>query len=469
MAKAAREIQTESAGEPGTPGAAAARSPAEERAEKPSVFCFKKRKASCKGAKDEGDPAACPETGHRLGADPGEATVPSRSQSPRGAWAALKSLARPRRRLSSSSRKKAPADAQVRLETSVEEAGARGGPRPRGSSGWAMPCLRLSRGRKRPSPSEAAEDSEGSVKASEAAGVVSKASEEPADSAPADKADVAESSGQVSGEEKEREVAAESADAAGKREPLAEPSPGEDEAPERAVQPEKTRSETANEPVQDKLPEGSPHPAVVDAEAEEAASEAPVSEEPPGSAPEVAAGREMAASRQEPPDGDGGDRSANRREEQRGADGAATRAGRPAASAEAARAPSRPVEPPGWDAAWEAGGGVGIVITVTAAADSDDADSDQTCQPSPVLRPNKQKGPKKGGGSEAGHEEGSAAGGGRQLEDKGLGEPGHRTAEQREVLLVETASSLVKAAIQASIEQLLNEMALEQNKENSFL
>uniref|UniRef100_A0A8C6VD71 A-kinase anchoring protein 5 n=1 Tax=Naja naja TaxID=35670 RepID=A0A8C6VD71_NAJNA len=45
----------------------------------------------------------------------------------------------------------------------------------------------------------------------------------------------------------------------------------------------------------------------------------------------------------------------------------------------------------------------------------------------------------------------------------------HWTSEQYEMLLIETAASLVKTAIQSSVEQLVNEMALEQNKQNSVL
>lgn len=42
-----------------------------------------------------------------------------------------------------------------------------------------------------------------------------------------------------------------------------------------------------------------------------------------------------------------------------------------------------------------------------------------------------------------------------------------RTSEQYETLLIETASSLVKNAIQLSIEQLVNEMASDDNKQSS--
>ena len=44
-----------------------------------------------------------------------------------------------------------------------------------------------------------------------------------------------------------------------------------------------------------------------------------------------------------------------------------------------------------------------------------------------------------------------------------------RTSEQDETLLIETASSLVKNAIQLSIEQLVNEMASDDNTINNRL
>ena len=44
-----------------------------------------------------------------------------------------------------------------------------------------------------------------------------------------------------------------------------------------------------------------------------------------------------------------------------------------------------------------------------------------------------------------------------------------RTSEQYETLLIETASSLVKNAIQLSIEQLVNEMASDDNAKSNLL
>ncbi|XP_062433687.1 A-kinase anchor protein 5 [Rhea pennata] len=459
MAKAAREIQMESAGEPEAPSAAAACSAAEQGAEKPSVLCFKKRKASCKRALEasEGD----------RGADPGEeAKGAGRSRSAGGAWAALKSLARPRHRGSKSRRKKAPA---AGVE---EEAGPLGSPGPRGGSGCTMPCLRRRpRGGETPSASEVAEESDGSARS----GNLPTPGGEPAASAQPAGGSVAERPRQLSMGKEDMEAAAESAGAAGKSEPPAEPGPGEC-----VGQPGATDPAAASKATQEERSEGSPCQNVADRDedAEEAASEAATRETAAAAMQEMAAVgtthematatqemaatmREMAATAQE--------MAATTQEMAAVAmqeTAAATTTREMAATQEMAATHVAPpdgadpgvgaeeaaeAEPP---APWAAG--AGIVITVTAAAESDDDDKDDLAaahEASPALRRRGQ----------AGAEE-ERGGGQRQGEG-----PGGRAAEQRERLLVETASSLVKAAIQASVEQLLNEMALEQRKQNSFL
>uniref|UniRef100_A0ABM5FBU3 A-kinase anchor protein 5 n=1 Tax=Pogona vitticeps TaxID=103695 RepID=A0ABM5FBU3_9SAUR len=118
---------------------------------------------------------------------------------------------------------------------------------------------------------------------------------------------------------------------------------------------------------------------------------------------------------------------------------------------------------------------VGIVITITEAEEFQEEE-----EPAPVYEPfsfpqaSKKKGKKKANKSANSGVEGS----GQTWEGKtppkvpsplGANDQERRTSEQYEVLLIETATSLVKAAIQSSIEQVLNEVALEQNKQNSFL
>lgn len=459
MVKAAKEIQMENSGEAETHSTGATCSPSEERAEKPSMLCFKTRKKSCKKGTTVKDvcEAASEEKSQCISTDQGEVKVSDQSRSSKGAWAAIKNLARPRRRQKSSSRKKVPSDSQVEMD--AEEGCAQGFPKKRVSSGVKMPCVRFSRGKKKPSPSEAVEESEGSVQANEVTGTLNKASEEPEDLAPTDKP---ESISPVSVEE-DQDTAKESVNSVGKSEPLTEPTPDAEERTECTAQSEITASETAQETLQ----EGSPAQTTVHGDGEEVASEAPVSKDQPNSTPETTELQEIPHVCEELPEEDQSENSVSLPEEcqteETVKDLSQSAVKEDAASVQDCSSHQVTLEA-------NAVTGVSIVITVTEAEDSDNTDSDQAYEPSPVLQRNKQKGNKKSSGSfDLGQKEGPEADGGPQAEEKGPGDQGHRTGEQYESLLIETASSLVKAAIQSSIEQLVNEMALEQNKHNSFL
>ncbi|NXQ83264.1 AKAP5 protein, partial [Nyctibius grandis] len=446
MAKAAKEIQMENPREAETHSPGATCSPSEEQAEKPSMLCFKKRKKSCKKGLTVKDACegASEEKSQRVSTDQGEAKAANQSQSSKGAWAAIKNLARPRRRQKSSSRKKVPSDSQMHLEMDAEEGCARGFPKKRASSGVKMPCVRFSRGKKKPIPSEAVEESEGSVQANEVMGILNKASKEPEDLAPMDKS---ESFSPVSAEE-DQDAVKESADSVGKSEPLSEPTPDAEEHTECPAQPEITDSEAVHETAQEKLQEGSLPQTTVHVEGGEVAPEVPVAKDQPVSAPESTELQEIPNICKALPEGDESEKSINLPEECKAEetvmDFSQAAFEDDAASAQGCSSHQVTLEV-------NACAGVGIVITVTEAEDSADTDSDHAYKPSPVLHRNKQKGNKKSSGS------------------FDFGDQGHRTGEQYELLLIETASSLVKAAIQSSIEQLVNEMALEQNKHNSFL
>ncbi|NWR49677.1 AKAP5 protein, partial [Regulus satrapa] len=499
MVKAAKEIQMENPREAETPSTGATSSPPEEQAKKPSMLCFKKRKKSCKKGLTVKD--ACEGASEKksqcVSADQEEVKASSPSRSSKGTWAAIKNLARPRRRQKSSSRKKVTSDSQVQLEVDAEESCAQDLPKKRASSGVKMPCVRFSRGKKKPSPSEAVEESEGSVQANEVMGVVNKASEEPEDLAPTDKS---ESFSPVSAQEEQdtvkqeqhgmkeeqdtgkedqdtgkedqdtgkedQDTAKESDTSVGKSEPSTEPTRDAEEHSECTVQLEITDSETVDETAQDKLQEGSPPQTIDDAEGREVAPEAPVSKDQPDNAPEITEWQESPNICKEMPERDELERSINLpkecKAEETVTDFSELASGGDAASVQEAASVMDAEKA-------NTGTGVSIVITITEAEDSD-TDSDQAYEPSPVLHQKKQKGNKKSNrNDDVGQKEGPEAGGSPQAEEKGLGDQGHRTGEQYELLLVETASSLVKAAIQSSIEQLVNEMALEQNKHNSFL
>ncbi|KFO86439.1 A-kinase anchor protein 5 [Buceros rhinoceros silvestris] len=459
MVKAAKEIQMENSGEVETHSTGATCSPSEEQAEKPSMLCFKTRKKSCKKGTTVKDvcEGALEEQSQCISTDQGEAKVSDQSRSSKGAWAAIKNLTRPRRRQKSSSRKKVPSDSQVEMD--AEEGCAQGFPKKRVSAGVKMPCVRFSRGKKKPSPSEAVEKLEGSVQANEVTCILNKASEEPEDLAPTDKP---ESISPVSVEE-DQDTAKESVSSVGKSEPLTEPAPDAEERTECTAQSEITASETAPEILQ----EGSPAQTTVHVEGEEVASEAPVSKDQPNSTRETTELQEIPHVCEDLPEGDESEKRVNLPEEcqteEPVKDFSQSVVKEDAASVQDCSSHQVTLEA-------NAGTGVSIIITVTEAEDSDNTDSDQAYEPSPVLQRNKQKGNKKSSGSfDLGQKEGPEADGGPQAEENGPGDQGHRTGEQYELLLIETASSLVKAAIQSSIEQLVNEMALEQNKHNSFL
>ncbi|NXP32535.1 AKAP5 protein, partial [Leiothrix lutea] len=469
MVKAAKEIQMENPREAETPSTGATCSPPEEQAKKPSMLCFKKRKKSCKkelAVKDACE-GASEEKSQCVSTDQEEAKASNPSQSSKGTWAAIKNLARPRRRQKSSSRKKVPSDSQVQLEVDAEESCAQDLPKKRASSGVKIPCVRFSRGKKKPSPSEAVEESEGSVQANEMMGVVNKASEEPEDLAPTDKS---ESFSPVSAQEEQdtvKQEPKESDTSLGKSEPLTEPTDDAEEHSECTVQLEITDSETVDETAQDKLQKGSLPQTTNDAEGREVAPEVPVSKDQPDNAPEITEWQEIPDICKEMPERDELEKSIKPPEECKAketvTDFSELASGGDAASVQEAAGVKDAVKA-------NAGPGVSIVITITEAEDSDNTDSDQAYEPSPVLHQKKQKGNKKSNrNADVGQKEGPEAGGGPQAEEKGLADQGHRTGEQYELLLIETASSLVKAAIQSSIEQLVNEMALEQNKHNSFL
>ncbi|NXR25507.1 AKAP5 protein, partial [Cinclus mexicanus] len=493
MVKAAKEIQMENPREAESPSTGATCSPPEEQARKPSMLCFKKRKKSCKKGltvKDECE-GASEEKSQCVSTDQEEAKASNPSRSSKGTWAAIKNLARPRKRQKSSSRKKVPSDSQVQLEVDAEESCAQDLPKKRAGSGVKMPCVRFSRGKKKPSASEAVEESEGSVQANEVMGIVNKASEEPEDLVPMDKS---ESFSPVSAQEEQdtvkeeqhrmkddqdavkedqdavkedqdtvkedHDTAKESDTSVGKSEPLTEPTHDAEEHSECAVHLEKITLETVDETAQDKLQEGSLPQTTNNVEGREAAPEAP----------EITEWQEIPNICKEMLERDELEKSINLPEECK-AEETVTGFSELASGGDAASVQEAASECSSHQVLEaNAGAGVSIVITITEAEDSDNTDSDQAYEPSPVLHQKKQKGNKKSNrNADVGQKEGPEAGGGPQAEEKGLGDQGHRTGEQYELLLIETASSLVKAAIQSSIEQLVNEMALEQNKHNSFL
>ncbi|XP_064014098.1 A-kinase anchor protein 5 [Pogoniulus pusillus] len=285
MVKATKEIQMENPGEAETHSAGATCSPPEEQAEKPSMLCFKKRKKSCKKELTVKDvcKGASEEKSQCISTDQGETKVSNQPRSSKGAWAAIKNLARPQRK-QKSSWKKVSSDSQVQLEVDTEETCAQGFLKKRASSGVKMPCVRFSRGKKRTSPSEAVEESEGSGQANEVGGIVNKASEEMEDSARRDKS---ESFSPVSVEE-DQDTVKESVSSVGKSEPFTEPTPDAEEHMKCTAEAEITSSETVSEKAQKKLQEGSQSQTTACVEGAEVAAKAPISKDQPIEGEEIA-------------------------------------------------------------------------------------------------------------------------------------------------------------------------------------
>lgn len=488
MEKAAKDIQTENTAESEMQSAAKLCRPAEEEAEKPSMFCFKKRKKSGKKASDV--KGTCEEESANLNqtsqcsADHREGKASNPSQSPKGAWAAIKCFVRPRRKLKSSSRKHVPSDSQVQLETSTEEAGLQSLPKKEVRSGLKIPCIRFSGGKRKPSQCEMIEESDDSIKGNEAMGILNKATSEPEDLATAVKSSPDRSFGQSAAKKDSDSTAEKSDSSAGENELLREPGPDTDQHTACPAQSETMNLETVAVIVQEKqCPRSQPETAVHTVTKQDDGNTT-FGAEPPEDLPEhvprvtEVQGRNAMPEKQPGLDEFGSSISVSEdcksKETIMGSSQSAFRD-------EAANVQSCSNEQFKLEESKDVDG-VGIVITVTDADDCDEVEPSYICKLPLIPRHTKPKGNKKSGNfdfsSFSDCQQGSVAGSGHWREDKnsshalspkGLSDQGQRTSEQYELLLIETASSLVKAAIQSSIEQLVNEMALEHNKQNSFL
>ncbi|XP_019406381.1 PREDICTED: A-kinase anchor protein 5 [Crocodylus porosus] len=490
MEKAAKDIQMENTAESEMQGAAKLCPPAEEEAEKPSMFCFKKRKKSGKKASDV--KGTCEEESANLNqisqcsADHREGKASNPSQSPKGAWATIKCFVRPRRKLKSSSRKHVPSDSQVQLETSTEEAGLQSLPKKEIRSGLKIPCIRFSSGKRKPSLCEMTEESDNSIKGNEAMDILDKATSELEGLAIAVQSSPDQSSGQSAAKKESESTPEKSADSAGENELSREPRPLEstDQHTGCPIQSETMNSETVAVIVQEKqCPRSQPEMALHTVTKKDDGS-APFGAESPEDLPECVPRVTEVQSKNAMPEKQPGldefgisvsvSEDYKSKETLMGSNQSAFRD-------EAANVQSCSNEQFKLEENKDVDG-VGIVITVTDADNCDEVEPSYICKLPLIPRQTKPKGSKKSGNfdfsSFSDCQQGSVAGSGHWREDKnsshalspkGLSDQGQRTSEQYELLLIETASSLVKAAIQSSIEQLVNEMALEHNKQNSFL
>ncbi|CAM2116362.1 A-kinase anchor protein 5 [Caretta caretta] len=487
MEKAAKEIQMENTAQSENPSAAKLCSSTEEQAEKLTMFCFKKRKKPCKKALEmkgvcEEDSVTLKHTSQSISAAPGEGEVSNQSQSSRGTWTTIKRLVTPKRR-SKSSRKQTHSDSQVQLEINAEDPGLQSFPKNQVSSGLKIPCIRFSRGKKKPSHSEITEESDCSVKANELMGILNKANSEPENLAITVKSSMDQSFSQAS-EKSDRN----SLNSTGKNALLVESRPDIDQHTQCIVQSEIANSEAVAIMLQEELHQKSLHETPehtlvanqgVDLNTTLSAN---VSKDLPDRVAEATEVQEINNIHDTGLECRESGRNINASEDCKSRERIMS-FNQSAFKDDAVSVQSCLNEQLKLEENKDASG-VSIVITITEADDEpDEEESNQDCKLSSISCEHKQKVNKKISGNLnfsklSNRKEAVVAGSGPRREAKvgspaqspnGLSDQEHGTSEQYELLLIETAASLVKAAIQSSVEQLVNEMALDHSKHNSVL
>ncbi|CAM5123395.1 unnamed protein product [Eretmochelys imbricata] len=487
MEKAAKEIQMENTAQSENPSAAKLCSSTEEQAEKLTMFCFKKRKKPCKKALEmkgvcEEDSVTLKHTSQSISAAPGEGEVSNQSQSSRGTWTTIKRLVTPKRR-SKSSRKQTHSDSQVQLEINAEDPGLQSFPKNQVSSGLKIPCIRFSRGKKKPSHSEITEESDCSVKANELMGILNKANSEPENLAITVKSSMDQSFSQAS-EKSDRN----SLNSTGKNALLVESRPDIDQHTQCVVQSEIANSEAVAIMLQEELHQKSlhetpEHTLVANQRVDlNTTLSANVSKDLPDRVAEATEVQEINNIHDTGLECRESGRNINASEDCKSRERIMS-FNQSAFKDDAVSVQSCLNEQLKLEENKDASG-VSIVITITEADDEpDEEESNQDCKLSSISCEHKQKVNKKISGNLnfsklSNRKEAVVAGSGPRREAKvgspaqspnGLSDQEHGTSEQYELLLIETAASLVKAAIQSSVEQLVNEMALDHSKHNSVL
>ncbi|XP_074854784.1 A-kinase anchor protein 5 [Carettochelys insculpta] len=481
MEKAAKEIHMENTGSSEIQSATKLCSSTEEQAEKLTMFCFKKRKKSCKEALDmkggcEEDTLTLKHTSQATSAVAGEEKLSHQAQASGGTWATLKHLVTTRRR-SKSSRKKKHSDSQVHLELNAEDAGLRSFPKNRASSRLKIPCMRFPRGKKKSSHSEITEESDCSVKANEMMGILNKANDELENLSMAAKLSMDQSFSQTS-DKSDRD----SLNSIGKNVLLDESRPDVDHT-QGVIQSEITNSEATAITVQESICQKSQHETP---EQTLAANEgidlnatlSAVSKDLPDSIAEATEVQETNKICDNELEKKESERNINAREDcnsrERITSFNQTSLKDDAGGTQSCLNEQLKLEEN------EHTNTAGIVITVTEADEPDEEELDYDWNLASISCEHNQKGDKQisenlNCSKLSNHAEGSFAGSGPKKEAEvsspaeGLSDQEHRTSQEYELLLIETAASLVKAAIQSSIEQLVSEMALDHSKHNSFL
>nr|XP_008110209.1 PREDICTED: A-kinase anchor protein 5 [Anolis carolinensis] len=455
-------------------------------AKKASVFCFKKRKKSCeKVAEKEEDGESETLTLKPVSQDSNTgssgAELSGSLWTSGGAWLAFKRLVTSRRRSKSVLKKQQQSGgSRVQLESQAEDSGVL--PCPKERAGLKIPCLRFSRSRKKATNCELSEELDHGEKANEKTSILNDQSncEEPEVLAlegplSAQRSSSSEALEETKGDTDIVKNGGNVVNSSTDKVFAVDIGPGPDCYADDVVQSEIIHSEKVLETEEEKqifqLHQGSLYG---DPEEAEDRFNFKVEIGPP--IPEILPGAELGVFKtEEVKEAELG------KEVDTTTNGSSAKEGNsvevmlhcspPAMGEEASDVPvgsdeetkeNQPVMP-----------AAGIMIMITEAEEwPDEEEPNQACELFSLAQVNKQKGKKKS-------KKGADSGGHDHTRD---GKPSskvwpalsgtdqeHWTSEQYEGLLIETAASLVKAAIQSSIEQLVNEMALEQNKQNSFL
>ncbi|XP_049754197.1 A-kinase anchor protein 5 [Elephas maximus indicus] len=400
-------------------------SPQDERREKKaSMLCFKRRKKAAKAPK--------PKAGSEASDEAGASDQP---QPQGGAWASFKRLVT-RRKRSDSSKQRKPFEGKVQSEINAEDAGLS---KKKAKSRLKMPCIKFSRGEKRSSHSRIIEDSDCSIKVQrEAERLDTKTQTQLSDQTTKARStqDLREGVSQKDGDEiREANVS----NSVTSRQKVVSVELGLDTG-HSAIQAETLILEKDTEAIQEKQgvqqeqanpPETSetdhqlpvvsdvpPPPAIPDQQIVEEASNSILESEPHWKGHES---REIVAEESKPKDSEVSTGESDIKENEITVE-------KPKSEE------SKRMEP------------IAIIITDTEISEFDVKKSKNVPKQFLISIENEQVGV--------------------FANDNGFE---GRTSEQYETLLIETASSLVKNAIQLSIEQLVNEMVSDDNKINNLL
>lgn len=495
MEETTKEIQREGAQPLDDPKRAKTISPNESPTKKASVFCFKRRKKPSKMETDKDEDQRSESLNlkstnqHSSTVLNHEAEEPKPSWSSGGAWLAFKRLVTLRRRSKFAPKKEAQLGSQVQVESSIEDSSLSHLPKEQGGSGLKIPCLKFSRSKKKAGRSEMTEELDQGEKTNETTSLLdNKANNEPENIAVDNPMSAIRPCGR-SPEETERGVEINHGDmiiSSGENTLAVEMRPGTDQYTDCLIQSEIIHSETVLATEEEKqifqLHHGSLYgsPEETEDKVDFGIETGPlISQDLPEDESRIIEVQNTNHNDTQEVEPETSGKNVSVEEEMKEAKEShsvevllhcspSTLANEalsvPNCFAEERKSEENKLPQ-----------GVGIVITITEAEeDQDEGETSPACELFPFSYPGKQKGSKKSGkgadskaGSSGHKREGKTAS--QVLSPSEVNDQECHSSEQNEVLLIETAASLVKAAIQSSIEQLVNEMALEQNKQNSFM